>query len=1612
MANTSNNKVPFRVFVASSLNLQEPRTKIQEIIQELNAEEDIPFEFSLYRFEHDDVNTTNTGGAQAEINSHIDQSHAFIMLCTNVVGMKTIEEFRHALHRFNGHKIPAFIAIYRLDTKDHPQAGQVSFDDFRGQNLTLLRQTEDGQTVVDQYTYEYTAKSWEELLVKFKSDLVKWIGKSEYRPLFNAMIGQDITPEYLYSDKHRRENCDEKIYFHRNIDDILYSAMSEEMGSNSILILGDSLSGKTRALYQAIKSFPDAWFYKFSSDPNEAIVEINQVVTYLSSMNNNTAQIFLVIDDIHLLQDSNNIALREAIDRLAKQLIHRVKLIATATAETSLIKFGRIVKINPMSDDEYVEAKLFCIKHAIQIEEGYRAIGAMMINLREFRSVYEEFLTDSTIDKRSKSIRRAILESIKAASIWHRSNIGDAQMLCDFASFISSENIDDISATLSTIAKQLPGISFHRNGGTTVEPKTLQIEEYIYRYILDYDGGVLETEPIFMSELQSIQNILSYTARRLLSPDAGDSIIITLSKVARRAEFREQLARIIYDIVMGIYNSGQLPDDYNDEFKFLRLSGAEKPEWYNILCREIEVIKAEINANPKLENERASLNVQYMSKILWARIHLATTFDEACGIFNQAPHPLQSLAMLAALIDKCGDKDESAWSEVVSLPKFEMGKESFYIIARMVARCKDFDKALEIIRSVEKPYVTEDSKGEVDIYKYVDKTNQLYNHDDKQHDNEELFMLNFERNWFITTINNLALLVGNIAHLNELLEIIRDYYVLFLNNMSLVERFFEQSDIYNCEDLSKVDLLAQLPMWTLNKIFESITIADSKSEIPSEIAEFVNNELYPALDQTLEKHKHILESSGQSLRVLDDSIIYTPRYKAKGVVSVVVNAIIKRCKTVNYRVVLKQLFIPMRHMTTTGEEILLRDSFTYGAMLQNKSCQYLDAVSLYRDYIRPHSLDSDEHFRISHFLVNRIMNKVTTIGQYRTIDQLFDEANIRRDVYTYNNALSLLSYDECARQIIPQMFKAGVEFDRYTLGNLIHKAPNVKITAGYFFASRELRIRCEDKRIPTNDITVTQSDGDSPKVCLADKVKEMIRTFTSIFPLPQQHYFWAELFLKRCYSDDDREILRKFLGYLEQQAKDGQDILSDNIIYNNCIKNSSFIRNYNEARSFIEEHNVRVDEYTFQHLQNSIITEHGESGVGELNELYLTYKSVILEHIRSNRTYIYNNRLRIFRSQESVLRLIFIDGSGKEENELCTPLQAVTQMAECGITVDEYTIEQFLKIWRGFSVSIFDNLITLIKKRAIRLSNWIIKTLVEKCKDFDSLVGEQRQSTMEDIYNLPVSDISRSMSLKIIAFYKMQAFDLEKTFAEIDRNILSSVERLYAYTQLFTLHRRRYDSKLPDGIFDQCWALYEQYVVNKGVTPNGDILSTLANLTYAKEDINKIIAEYSTKGVIPPAYFISSLMRSANSYDDVKCGYNEFKELGGRFSQGATDALLRGIVKILIKKRKRIKQSENDMDADKARAFITNLCDYLLRMDAESTYPESLHDFPCFKQYGKGIIVSHNALRELNDALPECYDEYMPIIEGLVKRYYSTSRELDEQEFAAALRDITDLYNR
>lgn len=1557
--------INFKTFIASSLkgeyiNLRE---KIAEAIKELNVDKELsPMNFSSFRFESESSNAGCADGAQNEINLEIEESHGFILICDSNVGIKTVEEFQMALKRFKNHQNPTFILILKKKGDSTCGPNQITYEKFKSDNLSIFQYNEDGNVNDDYINYEYEFDIIEEATKKLKDDIKNWITKSKHRPLFKAELGRDVTPDFMYKDENRRKRCDERIYFHRHIDENIAQSMIAD--EPVILIKGASLSGKTRALYQAMKDFPDAWFYKFKERHDEKNIkaEIDEITGYIS-LSKCMAPLYLIIDDVHQFPSIPNI--KYAMERLSEAITDKnVRIIMTSTSSDDIpLSPNKIIDIKPLNKKEYEEAELFFHRFGLTVESGYKEIGAMMIDLKGIKEQYESFAKIKDCEKRRARI--CLLKAIKASSIWHNSNLGNVENLFTYAKYLLESNGEKgekvaklLCDSINAMLENLSGISrddisdtFNVTDIDTL-PRYINIEEYIYRYVLDSFSVEKEWE--------AINQILSYSFRFKVEP-----IITSLSKFARRTENRKVIAVQIYDLIMGLYNR---KENYSSNYDTTRF---DEKEWYEGLKKELESIKEEVKLNSGKSNEECSEMCIHMAKIIWARMLYVSTYDEAEILYNSVPAQLQNLPMLGVLIYQSkGDMDK-----LDAIIKGKRVEDSFYIINKLIPYANSFKEAYEYFKKGKLLY--DNDNRDVD---YINSSKKLREILEKRETGvNDIKAKDICRQHFIQALNGLASKIRQIEELESLLDIIKEHYVILTDDIELAQDIHTKRDTFSKNKLTAIDLLSRLNLYSIRGAFSDILIWSN--QVPFELSNLTD---------------WVIEEFTKT------SKLFTTGYKAKYTVSTIFNVFIEKCNECSYSDVAEIVFHKM-HVQQGDNIVNLCDSFTYSGMMRIKSCKYIDALDLYRNYIEPHSKDPRNNFRITHFILNEILKKVKSSSEYEKVSRLFNENNVAKDIYTYNLALRNLSYSTCVKQILPQMCKENVEIDIFTLGTLISKAPNVKIAASFFhpLSMDKINIEIEDNMVP---------EGDTSKT-LRRKIKE----YTKELPLEKQHYLWVALVGSYCRNDEDRKTLFDILEYLEQSENRTQIFgKHDNgIIYNSCLKNSSLIRNYNEANEFIFLKSITPDQYTFISLVKILIEDNKNLNEDdqdtsefqeELNCIYKRNKCLVQKQIEEKNTYIYNERMKAYRSHAEKMSLVFIFPNGKEDKASLTPMEYVKYLVDHNLPIDQYTFSCFAEIEKGQTYELLKEIIEFIKNHKLYVNNYAIDTLIKKFRAF--IPDAERLEVLGSIYELPIKDNLVSQSKATINMFSHNLCSLEEAFERIKGNF---TEMLFCYTQILTQFR-----KLNNGIeekqgisaFSRCMELYEKHIKRQEIIPNASLFSNLANLTESIYELNIIFKELSYYKVKPMAYFITPIMRVSNSCNDVYELLKKYISLGGlepgRYgSENEVDLILRGFGYIW----------RREFNAE-IHKLISTLTDYILSSQPSC---DILANFPFFSIYKEnGGQLTQNALCELMNCWPYCDNQvereetYLKRCRELLKRFYRPDNDSIRPKLVKAMAYVTD----
>ena len=690
----------FNIFVASSLSLSDERQAVSELIQELNSDveyvEKLKATFTDFRYEtsKEVLQAYDEQGAQTSINEILYQSAFFVLICDGVIGEKSREEFERACNRFKNKRFPAYIYVMYKDYSScledcpKPSGDQISFGEFEERYNRFSRYDKEiGETVHYNKIYAYPYQNCNDIKKKLRYELEKALGNDYSRPLIDAKLGREIKREDFYSDSERLRHCsDPRLYFKRDFDDDIISAFEE--GKEFIYIHGKSLSGKTRAVFQITQRCPDVWFYIFKSYADEGVIEkIKEIAAYVGNFKINQ-KLCIVFDDLDsspLFDETSSDRKNEftgAFDDLMKSVSKHNNQSPTEGGCSVIFTGGTDQDTLPGSiDRDKLEHILIpdLLKHEVvqacryfkvlgenigDENKTYRTTGALLIDLNGIKAEYKNWLGVNPL-------RQRILYAIKVQSKWRRRNLGNIEYIRAFTEYKSGNPFD--GKTEDEFYKSLDELCAQCRGITFVGKDNLNIEEYVYRYVIGNDN-VLPTR-FNCEELNLVGEIMEYCSSR----KRQEPLIVTAGKLVKRSDNPKE-------IVEDIYEACTTEDS---------LSG-----WKKELRAEFK------DAVSNWDSGDEQIRKAY-SRIFRFKIYASSNFDEALEVFNFAVDRYDEL-MLSALIKKAdgkyNDTIEGLWQykEAESLPwislRRSMMEDTFSDAYNWIKRCNlpesDSDKEL------------------------------------------------------------------------------------------------------------------------------------------------------------------------------------------------------------------------------------------------------------------------------------------------------------------------------------------------------------------------------------------------------------------------------------------------------------------------------------------------------------------------------------------------------------------------------------------------------------------------------------------------------------------------------------------------------------------------------------------------------------------------------------------------------------------------------------------------------------------------------------------------------------------------------------------------------
>ena len=972
----------YQIFVASSLTLREQRDSVTAAVKTYN-DDHTGTTYSCIKYENDITQCLDKKSAQREVNNFLVKSPIFFLIAEqNKIKEKSEKEFELALEHFRNEELPRFIFIFNSGTEKD-----------------IL--TEKGENLLKKYGLnDYRIDSHGELITYpqvyyipfsdttgLKDRILEQLERLPKRlPPTKAKLGSQLVKEDFYTD-HNRLKKFPKHYYHRPVvDDMIREKLKTQ---KLVLVTGLSLSGKTRSVMKALQEVGDGWVYVIGDRRDGLISELEELRCYLRK--NNHVKLYIEIDNLDQLVDKEEFRdpLKGLVDIVMSDGCNDT-IVATTTnfktveyalsLDNSSSDFSKI-DILPLTETEFRTAIAWFRSCGDSIvtngNSGYLQIGALFVDLSEMVTKYEDFL------KTDKIIRQALLKAIKAQSIWRDDAFGNKDLLRSMTCYFVSRkqckfNLDDYCEALDELKV--------RKGVSDVGDR-LNIEEYVYQYIIGYAGkpmyGRTDDSDLIEQEKELIRDIILYCKNQQeqaqQSSVGTESLTRQVSRVVRRCDNPAEVVPWLYHLWIGDGN------DNESEREFAAILQEDR-----IKCEK----------NPQEDEKEAHFYSGIVKEYLSTMAKTGDSFniDSCLKVYEQVPDDHRKDELFAKLIrvatspedrlkiqkysdyKKFNRKPVSVMAEMKWYDDFEKGKRLFDKVQNPCQDKESLEIASMMLNTVQRPY---------DIF--------FYGH----------------------VLRELATMAHTQKDFDELLGLLRENFVCLLTDRKLLEKIKNQEVLINKDRLTLIDLFTALGMWYSSRCAMNVFGEDLQS------CEKLEQELLRCVKQTL-----------------DNGL--TTELQVRMMVSTICAKLIRGvAKKSDYEDLYDVLFAPLEiehpDQRKSGQKMIFRNVFTYTAMMECRNTDVQSSMNLFTNDLLRHAKDKVNPLSVTSYTLNRMLSKCyneksTYIDQ---INGLYDQLGLKRDLYTYNVLINFARDLHSVRKILGEMKEENITPDLITYLNIL-----------------------------------------------------------------------------------------------------------------------------------------------------------------------------------------------------------------------------------------------------------------------------------------------------------------------------------------------------------------------------------------------------------------------------------------------------------------------------------------------------------------------------------------------------------------------------------------------
>lgn len=1526
----------YQIFIASSLRLTEHRRAISQAVNEVNNSQtakecNIHFCEFIYEKRPDILQKMEKYDAQAPADRALRGSAVFFLIIEDVVRDLTQYEFELALHRFLRNHMPQYIFIFHKEGAALKNTSEgISYEQLaKDYNLNDYLYNSKVKIVTHKKIYDIPYNDIENGEDSLKAKAIFELNrllKSDELPFPGALLNIQLDKKLFFGNDILRLNNCPNVYYPRSFDDRLEQALP----TNKVVILtGNSLSGKTRAMMEALRRVNDGWIYVFNKSKKcsydelqELNVEFKRISLYLKR--ENAPKLYIYFDDIGLFLKNNGTEdVIIALDELTSSILasnHKAVLLATSTDNDIKIPGidnsmpdVELLHIGDMTKNDFRMATNYFKSCGISIDEAtfkYKMMGALFVNLNSLKDCYTNYLHGTDLSRYLNDeekelhclVRSQLLKSIKAQSIWHYEKIGDLSLILEMTRFfIAQKYTINPASVVEAFNKSIEVLCLDgKMGVLKISDTKLEIQEYVYNYFIGYNGEIIKEGTKTVS-VEKEQKCIIEILRFCFSHYVEEPLTFQISRISSRCSFdiKSEIVSWLYKMWSGFNNQEISISDESDL----------------VLMLQEDRKRCESGDFPHVDNAKI---IHHYSHIIDIYIYQCCDFNMALQAFNACKPHMHTDHLLCAVMRKANKQDER--DIIRQHAEYSRFRNGSYVVRAEIEWTDNYLQALDIINRF---------RNDLQATRIAE---QMLNPNDIPYG-------------IIQRVGSLNTLIARVKTEDELessLDILRNNFTIFIKDRAVLEKIRNNMLVVTPERLTLVDILSKINFYSLEKCLREVYGGD--------------------IDASLDLLNRLTQSVGDTI-----SSGFTSETEIRLLISRVGSVLIKAAADTGcsfddvYMTLFSALQIP--HPTHENYVFIFRNSFTYTAMMQCHDCDIINAINLFENDLAKHLEDNANPIYINRYILNTLLKKCekedhSYLGR---INQLFNQLEVQRDTFSYYNLLkggkdSELSLADCL-EIVHEMAASKIEHNVFTLTALMAcKDVNLRMALSFITFPPGLLVNYQPIQFPD--------------LIIKNEIKAVLSEYDEA---------WSQIFCKPCKTQTERNILSALLKYLEETKK--RDFFESGKIYNSLVSNSDYLRSCDISITFIQEKIDRglfkPDSYTICHLVEKVDNQHGNDrkfSLRKLNE-FLSKHPELIDKV------VVNKRLHIYRSHEEQLQQTFTESNGTVTEEYLTPIKYVESMQRLHIPIDRYTIRTLTsKKINGLSDKICDKLLKILtsQQKSYYPSNGQpydyqdSEIIRERCRE---QIGKYPELLLT-----PVSVLSHNKN--VTWDFKKNRININTALSRLNwTNENSAVTEFNNIIATYINNTKMKD----EGFFSGVLGYYHSYFgPTCGHTPSsftfGVIVKSISNIN----DYKLLIREFLNKKSIYPRLSLSPSMLARMSavvrtIDVLAAETRAYINAGGQADENTADVYLHRIANYLI-----------NTDPDNAIPIISDVFRYIiLGGDAKSMLYYGEREYLLMNIYEDSSKISANTLRTIIIRHKFITNPMTPkeIVKGIAEKY-------------------------